>query len=74
MFMFVTISPQIRIAQLLGDHMSRQVYTDMGVIGSLQVRPDISTGEQWLRRYSAGAQSECTSTWSSAHVVLRIFI
>lgn len=40
MVMFITISSQIRTAQLVGDHMSRQVSTDMGVVGSLQMRPD----------------------------------
>lgn len=44
MAMSVTASPQIRMAQLLGGHMSRQVCADAGVIGSLQVSPDVSTG------------------------------
>lgn len=50
---FVTISPLIRGAQLLGDHRSGQVCTD---IGHSRVRPDVSTGEQWLRRRRARAQ------------------
>lgn len=44
MAMSVTVSPQIRMAQLLGGHTSRQVCADAGVIGSLQVSPDVSTG------------------------------
>lgn len=71
MAMSVTASPQIRKAQLLGGHTSRQVCADAGVIGSLQVSPDISTGTtaQQAQHWSPSA---CTST-CPAHPVREYF-
>lgn len=71
MAMSVTASPQIRMTQLLGGHTSRQVCADAGVIGSLQVSPDVSTGTtaQQAQHWSPSA---CTST-CPAHPVREYF-